>query len=174
MIALFPTTVPEAPSPTFILRSLLLIILFSRESIRWVYKDSSGVEQGPFDGLCMQEWYSEGWLEDTLLMKRVEEHDFYTLKDFALSVGNYLEPFLIPQPSLSNSYRIESSSLVSPEHTSWIYRDTNRVEQGPFDGVRMQEWYSMKWLQDNLLIRRIEVGRFLHDCSICQALRQSS
>lgn len=132
----------------------------SPESIRWVYKDSSGVEQGPFDGLCMQEWYSEGWLEDTLLMKRVEEHDFYTLKDFALSVGNYLEPFLIPQPSLSNSYRIESSSLVSPEHTSWIYRDTNGVEQGPFDGVRMQEWYSMKWLQDNLLIRRIEEAGF--------------
>lgn len=134
--------------------------LVSPEAIRWVYKDSSGIEQGPFDGLCMQEWYSEGWLEEMLLIKRVEENDFYTLKEFVISVGNYLKPFLIPQPSLSNTYHIETPSLVSPEHISWIYRDANGVEQGPFDGVRMQEWYSMKWLQDTLLIRRIEEATF--------------
>lgn len=134
--------------------------LVSPETIRWVYKDSSGIEQGPFDGLCMQEWYSEGWLEETLLIKRVEENDFYTLKEFVISVGNYLKPFLIPQASLSNTYHIETPSLVSPEHISWIYRDANGVEQGPFDGVRMQEWYSMKWLQDTLLIRRIEEATF--------------
>lgn len=134
------------------------------ELIKWVYKDSSGNEQGPFDGVRMHEWYSGGWLEDTLLIKRIEEPSFYTLGEFSQSVGSNTKQFLIPQLQLNAPpYPPEvalAAGTVLPDQINWIYRDPSGVEQGPFDGIRMQEWLSMKWLQDTLLIRRIEETHF--------------
>lgn len=120
--------------------------------ISWVYKDSSGVTQGPFDGLQMQEWYEGQWLQSSLLIRRVEEPEFYSLRDFTAKVENTLEPFLVPQ--------LQVPELILPENTTWMYLDPNGVEQGPFDGVRMGEWYSMKWLQESLLIRRVEESEY--------------
>lgn len=133
--------------------------LVSAAYTNWYYLDSSGVEQGPFDGVRMQEWYSGQWLQESLFIRRSQETEFYTIREFIIKVGDYLEPFLIPQfvPQVVTQV---APGLVTPESINWVYRDTNGIEQGPFDGVRMQEWYSMEWLQNSLLIRRVEEPKY--------------
>lgn len=71
--------------------------LITAENTNWIYKDPSGFEQGPFNGLRMQEWYASKWLQETLLIRRVEETEFYMLKDLMGRVNNFSEPFLVSQ-----------------------------------------------------------------------------
>lgn len=131
--------------------------LIPAEQIAWVYLDSSGNEQGPFSGVRMQEWYEGEWLQDELQIRRMGESEFYALREFVNGVGNSLEPFLVPRPAATAPRPAGGARLmVGPEHMNWIYKDPSGAEQGPFDGLRMQEWFSMDWLKDDLLIRRLE------------------
>lgn len=131
--------------------------LIPAEQVAWVYLDSSGNEQGPFSGVRMQEWYEGEWLQDELQIRRVGEPEFYALREFVNGVGNPLEPFLAPLPATAAPGPAGGARLmVGPEHMNWIYKDPSGAEQGPFDGLRMQEWFSMDWLKDDLLIRRLE------------------
>ncbi|ANB13918.1 Smy2p [Sugiyamaella lignohabitans] len=68
------------------------------ENVQWVYKDPSGVEQGPFSGKLMHDWYTGNWLKEDLLIKRIGETDYITLHDFKLKIGNFTEPFRVPLP----------------------------------------------------------------------------
>lgn len=134
------------------------IMMVAPIHMEWMYKDSSGVEQGPFTGTMMQEWYAGNWLQDSLPIRRAEEREYYSISDFVKKVGNYIEPFLVPLPPVSKART--APLLLSPEQTNWIYRDPTGAEQGPFDGIRMQEWFSMEWLKPDLMIRRIEETQY--------------
>lgn len=81
-------------------------ILISPEQIEWVYKDMRDNEQGPFNALLMQEWFSKSWFQDDLLIRRREETEYYTLKDFMARVNNVIKPFLVhlPPVKLGNFY----------------------------------------------------------------------
>jgi PERQ amino acid-rich with GYF domain-containing protein len=68
------------------------------DAMQWLYKDPSGVEQGPFSGKMMHDWYVGNWLTEDLLIRRVEEPDFVRLYDFKVKIGNFSEPFLVPLP----------------------------------------------------------------------------
>ncbi|KAK9457426.1 hypothetical protein V1511DRAFT_168766 [Dipodascopsis uninucleata] len=68
--------------------------------LQWVYKDNSGVIQGPFSGLMMHDWYMNGWLDGNLEIMRAEENSFYRLAEFCERIGNFVEPFLIPLPPI--------------------------------------------------------------------------
>lgn len=130
------------------------------ERVLWVYQDSSGFEQGPFDGQRMQEWHSSQWLQNSLLIRRVDEAEFYPLYDLATRVGNYNNPFLTPLSGPLPPAGSVQPLLLTAEQINWVYKDPSGVEQGPFDGTRMQEWLSMEWLTLDLLIRRIEESQY--------------
>ncbi|KAI5970335.1 SMY2 [Candida margitis] len=100
--------------------------LVSSDKLEWLYIDPSGNEQGPFNGDMMQEWFTGGYLDLDLRIRRKEEQEFKTLKSLCDAVQNYIQPFKVPLPdltkkeqdfglgnrqSLHNSIRLPSSTL---------------------------------------------------------------
>lgn len=75
--------------------------LISSEQIEWFYLDPSGNEQGPFNGEMMQKWLTDGYLNLDLKIRRKEESNYLTLKEFCEKVQNYIQPFKIPLPDLT-------------------------------------------------------------------------
>ncbi|ODV89562.1 hypothetical protein CANCADRAFT_140802 [Tortispora caseinolytica NRRL Y-17796] len=51
--------------------------------------------------------------------------------------------------------------LLNAHEISWVYKDQTGQERGPFLGTQMQEWYSGKWLEPQLLLRRLEDREFI-------------
>ncbi|KAA8894985.1 hypothetical protein FN846DRAFT_971644 [Sphaerosporella brunnea] len=71
------------------------------DKIQWVYRDPSGVIQGPFNGLEMHEWYRAGFFTHDLAVKRQEDAEFEQLGNLVRKIGNTREPFLVPLPGTS-------------------------------------------------------------------------
>ncbi len=69
---------------------------WSPETSMWLYRDMAGNVQGPFSSLMMQDWYSQQYFADDLLIKRQEDADFKPLAQVVAAVGNALQPFVIP------------------------------------------------------------------------------
>lgn len=101
-------------------------LLVASDIIEWLYIDPSGNEQGPFNGDMMQEWFTGGYLDLDLRIRRKEEQEFRPLKSLCDAVQNYVQPFKVPlpdltkkketdyasnRPSLGNSIRLPSSTL---------------------------------------------------------------
>lgn len=99
--------------------------LVSSDKLEWLYIDPSGNEQGPFNGDMMQDWFTGGYLDLDLRIRRKEEQEFRPLKSLCDAVQNYVQPFKVPLPdltknesdfglnrqSLHNSIRLPSSTL---------------------------------------------------------------
>lgn len=85
------------------------------ENIQWVYLDPAGNEQGPFSGDLMQEWLTDGYLSLDLQIRRKETPRFQTLKLFCELVQNYIQPFSVPLPDLSQpvnlGHDVDTSAL---------------------------------------------------------------
>lgn len=67
------------------------------KDIQWFYLDSYNKEQGPFNGELMQNWYSAGYLNGELRIKR-QNGEYQLLKNFCASVNTSIDPFNIPLP----------------------------------------------------------------------------
>ena len=71
---------------------------WSPEQSFWLYKDYEGKVQGPFVATNMQDWYSQSYFKNDLLVRREEEADFRPLGDVIKETGSTAEPFLVPPP----------------------------------------------------------------------------
>lgn len=121
--------------------------LVGPENINWIYKDPTGVEQGPFNGVRMQEWYASKWLQESLLIRRVDESEFYTLKDFMTKVNNFFEPFLVPLSGSSRSGYFDDNQRLQ-EDLLQRQRETMRRQQlQQYAAIQLQQqnsgWGSM-------------------------------
>lgn len=67
------------------------------DRMRWVYKDPSGSQQGPWSGLEMHDWFKAGFFSAELQVKKEEDPDFEPLANLIRRIGNSREPFLVPQ-----------------------------------------------------------------------------
>lgn len=92
---------PVVPATDSILQS---------DQINWFYLDSSGNEQGPFNGDLMQGWYKDGYLNLDLKLKR-QNGEYQTLQAFCESVKNYGTPFSVPLPANPSTSNPPSSML---------------------------------------------------------------
>lgn len=106
---------PETPSPLVNSNSLLNRLaslgsghnsspppgLYSvpPEHINWYYLDPLNQEQGPFVGTLMHTWYSQGYLNHELKIRRAEETSYYLLSSFIARVQNSYSPFLVSLPT---------------------------------------------------------------------------
>ncbi|KAI5955020.1 SMY2 [Candida jiufengensis] len=77
------------------------VSLITPDKLQWLYIDPSGNEQGPFNGDMMQEWFTGGYLDLELRIRRNDEQEFKTLKNLCETVQNYIQPFKVPLPDLS-------------------------------------------------------------------------
>ncbi|KAI5476636.1 GYF domain containing protein [Pseudohyphozyma bogoriensis] len=91
----------------------------------WVYRDPSGVVQGPFANTMMHDWYRQKFFMNDLMVKRVNEPDFETLESLIRRSGDAESPFLSspPQPAplpppisnpITNGWGVPSPALQSP------------------------------------------------------------
>lgn len=96
-------------------------------AVQWFYQDLAGTQQGPFDSLTMQQWYSTGLLVSTLPVRRDGEANWLTISDLwkkCKSLPNFdpdLAPFnqplpvsLIHQPSLLTPSGLHNNSMLPP------------------------------------------------------------
>lgn len=127
----------SSPAPT----------LIGPENINWVYKDPSGAEQGPFNGIRMQEWYASKWLQESLLIRRVDESEFYTLKDFMTKVNNFFEPFLVPLSGSSRSGYFDDNQRLQEELLQRQRETMRRQQLQQYAAIQLQQqnsgWGSM-------------------------------
>ncbi|EST04695.1 hypothetical protein PSEUBRA_005971 [Kalmanozyma brasiliensis GHG001] len=95
---------------------------WSPETSMWLYRDMAGNVQGPFSSLMMQDWYSQQYFADDLLIKRQEDVDFKPLAQVVAAVGNALQPFIIPP----------SNWLHSPAPPRPAFETNSGAEQSRF------------------------------------------
>lgn len=120
--------------------------VISPENMNWIYKDPSGVEQGPFNGLRMQEWYSSKWLQDSLLIRRVEESEYYTLKDYMTRINNFIEPFLVPQHMGGRGgYFEDPQQRMQEELLSRQREAVRRQQQLQFASLQLHQQQNSAW-----------------------------
>ncbi|BFZ56389.1 kinesin-like protein [Savitreella phatthalungensis] len=74
-------------------------VMVMPDKLKWMYRDPTGQNQGPFSGLEMHDWYKAGFFQPNLLVKREEDEDFEPLSILVRRIGNQREPFLVPLPS---------------------------------------------------------------------------
>ncbi|KAI5965873.1 SMY2 [Candida pseudojiufengensis] len=85
--------------------------LIAPDKLQWLYVDPSGNEQGPFNGDMMQEWFTGGYLDLELRIRRQDEKEFKTLKSLCEAVQNYIQPFKVPLPDLSSQKPLNDFGL---------------------------------------------------------------
>lgn len=74
--------------------------LLEPSQIQWYYLDPQGTQQGPFDGLTMQQWYTQKYLAPDLRIRRDGQTEYKPLGDFVSFIGEYQFPFSIPLPPI--------------------------------------------------------------------------
>jgi PERQ amino acid-rich with GYF domain-containing protein len=65
-------------------------------AVQWFYRDPNSVEQGPFSGTTMHDWYSHSYFDDALPVRRASESSFHSLAELKAATGNAVQPFLSP------------------------------------------------------------------------------
>ena len=129
-------------------------------AVQWYYQDLAGTQQGPFDSLMMQQWYSTGLLASTLLVRRDGETGWLTISDLwkkCKSLPNFdpdLAPFnqplpvsLIPQASLLTPSGLHSNPMLPPNSltsfnsTSSIFGSANNSQFfNPMPSLSNNNW----------------------------------
>ncbi|CUM46458.1 unnamed protein product [Debaryomyces fabryi] len=105
------------------------LALLTSDKIEWFYVDPSGNEQGPFIGDMMQEWLTDGYLNLDLKIRRKEERNYQTLKELCDKVQNYIQPFKVPLPDLSNVGSSVSNDDQSSFTSSGIQPSQSQFQQ---------------------------------------------
>ncbi|ORY24768.1 hypothetical protein BCR39DRAFT_471998, partial [Naematelia encephala] len=71
-------------------------------AVEWLYRDPGGLEQGPFTGTQMHDWYSHSYFADDLPIRRASQTSYTTLGELKTATGNAVQPFLsVPRPRIS-------------------------------------------------------------------------
>eukprot|EP01128_Nolandella_sp_AFSM9_P008169 TRINITY_DN4729_c0_g1_i1.p1 TRINITY_DN4729_c0_g1~~TRINITY_DN4729_c0_g1_i1.p1 ORF type:complete len:301 (+),score=44.12 TRINITY_DN4729_c0_g1_i1:105-905(+) len=130
----------------------------------WLYLDSFGKRQGPFETAEMQEWRYEGYLTGDLQVRRVHEENFGPLKDRAiLSQAPPPRPAYYVPPVQLSTYTapdpVSSTSAITTPYQAPVSRpprDGSYVQSaafstlgGRFKAQTPQEHWSSKGLADD-------------------------
>lgn len=138
--------------------------------IKWYYLDPAGNQQGPFDGVLMQNWYSGGYLTADLNLRREDEYNYYPLQQLLITVNNYQEPFLVPLPDLtpkSQSFPLQHSLSFDQQLPNFFNQGVSHQPQAQsqFQNVH-QNWstnsgHSSPWVsQTNLATEPVATQDF--------------
>ncbi|KAI5850837.1 hypothetical protein BZA05DRAFT_474176 [Tricharina praecox] len=121
-----PGTLPPQPQHVMIMP----------DKIQWVYRDPSGVIQGPFSGLEMHEWYRAGFFTPDLAVKRQEDGDFEQLGTLVRKIGNTREPFLVPLPGNTSAGMSTNAANWSG---SWLNEMPGAQQQAQQQAQQVQQ-----------------------------------
>ncbi|KAI5783013.1 hypothetical protein FPQ18DRAFT_358634 [Pyronema domesticum] len=141
-------------------------VMVMPDKIQWVYRDPSGVVQGPFNGLEMHDWYRAGFFTTELAVKRQEDIEFEPLGNLVRKIGNTREPFLVPLPGSSSGM---STNAAANWPGSWL-NETPGVQpavqtpgsvQPPFAGAFPTFGTTLTAEQQNALERRKQEEQYI-------------
>jgi len=123
------------------------------DQIRWMYRDPSGIDQGPFNGLEMHEWYRAGFFTPELPVKRQQDTRYEQLGNVVRKIGDSREPFLVPLPYVANM-SVDDIHHQQATPTSDSFRP-------PFKGSFPTFGMTSTAEQQNALQRRIQEEKYL-------------
>jgi PERQ amino acid-rich with GYF domain-containing protein len=140
-------------------------VMIMPDKLQWVYRDPSGVVQGPFSGLEMHEWYRAGFFTSDLAVKRQEDTEFEQLGALVRKIGNTREPFLVPLPGNTSA---GMSNVSANWSGSWLNEmpgaqavQTPGSVQPPFAGSFPTFGTTLTAEQQNALERRKQEEQYL-------------
>ncbi|SPO27506.1 uncharacterized protein UTRI_10623 [Ustilago trichophora] len=125
---------------------------WSPESSMWLYRDMAGNVQGPFSSLMMQDWYSQQYFADDLLIRRQEDVDFKPLAQIVAAIGNAIQPFVIPpsnwlhsptppRPAFENNLVAEQQQQQQQQQPQSRFSDAFDANRAwPGQSGRQQGW----------------------------------
>ncbi|KAK1758761.1 gyf domain-containing protein [Echria macrotheca] len=117
------------------------------DRMRWVYLDPQGVQQGPFNGLEMHDWYKASFFTPDLRVKRLEDNEFEPLGQLIRRIGNSREPFLVPQmgiphgPAPSAPLALAGTTAVPPLQSAFpsFGRTLTAAQQNDLERRKQEE-----------------------------------
>jgi PERQ amino acid-rich with GYF domain-containing protein len=143
-------------------------VMIMPDKLQWVYRDPSGVIQGPFSGLEMHEWYRAGFFTPDLAVRRQEDTEFEQLGALVRKIGNTREPFLVPLPGNSTGGQLSSIATNWSGGGSWLADvpggqpvQTPGGVQPPFAGSFPTFGTTLTAEQQNALERRKQEEQYL-------------
>ena len=115
-----PSTLPSMPPG---LGPALPIIY---QNTAWIYRDPTGVLQGPFPNSKMLEWYQMSYFPDSLPIKRQEDSFFETIAGWRLRCNGRL-PFEIARPVEDKTQNETVAKLSSESKTSREFKTASSL-----------------------------------------------
>ncbi|KAG7879105.1 hypothetical protein KL937_003518 [Ogataea polymorpha] len=97
-----------------------------------------------------------------------------TVDDSHLKTQDFLHPFVGQQQSPTAALNALKAQFqlpkVDPSNIKWYYLDASNNEQGPFDSSLMQQWYSLRYFDYGLKIRREEQQTYMTLAEFIQSI----
>ncbi|KAG7822661.1 hypothetical protein KL909_003826 [Ogataea angusta] len=97
-----------------------------------------------------------------------------TVDDSHLNTQDFLHPFVGQQQSPTAALNALKAQFqqpkVDPSNIKWYYLDASNNEQGPFDSALMQQWYSLRYFDYGLKIRREEQQTYMTLAEFIQSI----
>lgn len=120
------------------------VSLVAPESIQWQYADFNGNIQGPFPGDSMHMWQLGNYFTDDLMLRRVQDSDFVSLRDLKARTGTAF-PFgtSLPQEVWNRAFgQLKPSAGAVPQPQSdigwgspWMSRNPSVQEERRFSSI---------------------------------------
>lgn len=118
---------PPAPAPAPATTASALV---PPSMIQWHYIDHNKVEQGPFSGDMMAEWWAGGFLNLDLNIRRKEDTAYMTIQDLCQATGNFSAPFLVPLAANTAPAVAPAAPPPAPPLASPLTADLNQAPTG--------------------------------------------
>ncbi|KAG7737508.1 hypothetical protein KL923_003897 [Ogataea haglerorum] len=97
-----------------------------------------------------------------------------TVDDSRLKTQDFLHQFVGQQQSPTAALNTLNAQFqlpkVDPSNIKWYYLDASNNEQGPFDSALMQQWYSLRYFDYGLRIRREEQQTYMTLAEFIQSI----
>ncbi len=124
---------------------------WSAEEEQWFYKDYQGNVQGPFKATNMQDWYSQSYFKNDLLVRHQDDQEFKELGAVIQDLGESVEPFLVAplskrRPATPPPPPQQQQQPDMPQHVEQTPQPHHQqLQQQPsFDGQQQSPWQNQQ------------------------------
>ena len=128
------------------------------DRMRWIYRDPTGNQQGPWSGLEMHDWYKAGFFSPELQIRKLEEEDYEPLAQLIRRIGNSREPFLVPQIGIAHGPASATPNVASQQPSQ---QPGSNSAQPPFASSFPSFGTTLTAEQQNALERRKQEEQYL-------------
>lgn len=133
---------------------------------KWMYIDSGGKEQGPFEMEEMAAWWSAGFFDESDIVKPVlsPEDD---AEDVFLPISQWNPSWILQSPkdrpvpiTIGSAHQETKTATTNIDYTQWIYINKAGGEVGPFSIDIVSLWIANECFSPKVLVKPVNAPRF--------------